>query len=129
MRSLRTRLAVLTAVLLMQQALALAFAGVRLCCDLSPGQAAATMECCENAAEGHMCPLSGRRAPEGGCRIRSGCAVPTSGALAGAGFVYAAPLVAPFSIVGPDVLRTVWRLELSADPVASVSPPSPPPKA
>jgi hypothetical protein len=74
-----------------------------------------------------MCPI-GRRASDTGCRIRSGCSTETFGVLAGAGFVYSAPLVGRFSIVppvaDPATLPSTW----AAEPFVTVSPPTPPPK-
>jgi hypothetical protein len=129
MQNLRARLAVLTLLLLAQQVLALALAGALACCETTPPPAAAAMECCEKGGDGHMCPLTGRRASDRGCRMKSGCSSEHSGALAGAGFVYAAPLVGRFTIVPPLALRDTRRTVDSDETLATVPPPTPPPKA
>ena len=129
MRILRSRLAVLTLLLLAQQAAALALAGALACCETTPVPAAAEMECCKKVGDGHMCPLGNRRAPETGCTLRKGCTTPGTGVLAGAGFAYAAPLVGRFSIVPPIRQRSTLQLQVAAEPFITVSPPTPPPKA
>jgi hypothetical protein len=119
----------LTLLLLAQQSAALALAGALACCETTPAPAAAEMACCKKGGDGHMCPLGKRRAPETGCRMGKGCSAPRTGALAGAGFVYAAPLVGRFSIVPPVRTGSTPPAQPVADPFVPVSPPTPPPKA
>jgi hypothetical protein len=128
MHTVRARLAVLTLMLLTQQTLALAMAGALACCETAPPQAA-QMECCKNGGgDGHMCPLTKRRPPDEGCRMTRGCSSEPSGVLAGAGFVYAAPLVGGVSIEPPDAAPVPWRAVRSEEALAGGPPPTPPPK-
>jgi hypothetical protein len=121
----------MTLLLLAQQVVALALAGALACCETTPVPAAAEMACCKNGGDGHMCPLGNGRAPDRGdtgCKMRKGCSTPSSGILAGAGFVYAAPLVGRFSIVPPVGQRSPLQVHVVAEPFMTVPPPSPPPK-
>jgi hypothetical protein len=129
MRTVRARLAVFTLMLLAQQALALALAGALACCNETAAPATARMECCKDAGDGHMCPLANRRAHDRGCRMKKGCATDETRALAGAGLVYAAPLVDRFSLVQPLVGPPAWRLVVDEDRIANTPPRTPPPKA
>jgi hypothetical protein len=129
MSRVRSRLAVLTLMLLMQQTLALALTGVLACCEPAAASTASRMECCEKAGDGHMCPIANRSASDRGCRMKKGCSTDGAAVLAGAGFVYSAPLVGRFSIVPPVVHRHTWRLVVDEAPLASTPPPTPPPKA
>jgi hypothetical protein len=128
MRALRTRIVALTLLLLVQQTVALGLTTALACC--APEAAAAEgMECCETGEPGHMCPLTNRRAADAGCRIRSGCTPDDSGMLAGAGFLYAAPLVARFVLIEPSAAPGAPRLARITPALPSTSPPTPPPKA
>jgi hypothetical protein len=129
MRTLRARLAVFTLMLLAQQALALALAGALVCCNETAPRATARMECCKDAADGHMCPLANRRANDRGCRMKKGCTMDEARLLAGAGFVYVAPLVGRFSLVQPLVSAEAWRLVVNEDRGRNTPPRTPPPKA
>jgi hypothetical protein len=128
MRTVRSRLAVLTLMLLVQQVVALVLAGALACCEQA-APAAAQMDCCKNGGEGHMCPLTNRRAPDSGCRIKSGCSTDGARALAGAGFMYAAPLVGRFSIVPPVIQRSALQPIVGEDTRTNAAPATPPPKA
>jgi hypothetical protein len=129
MRTLRARLVVFTLMLLAQQALALALAGALACCNEPPEPATARMECCKDAGDGHMCPLARQRADDRGCRMKKGCTTDETRALAGAGFVWAAPLLARFSFVQPLVPPQAWRFVLDEERTANAPPRTPPPKA
>ena len=129
MRTIRRRLAVLTLLLLAQQAVALALAGALVCCDTGDQQPVPRMECCKDAGDGHMCPLGKRPAPERNCRLKSGCSTDSSGVLAGAGFVYAGPLVAQFSVAPPVAEHSTLPTAVPDEVLTTISPPSPPPKA
>jgi hypothetical protein len=130
MRPFRARLTVLVLLLLTQQALALAVSGALACCETEPPAGAMPrMECCEKAGSDHICPLMNRRAvPDRGCRMKSGCKTESAGVLAGAGFVYAAPLITRFSMMPPPVSETAWRPAVETFVAADLTPPSPPPK-
>jgi hypothetical protein len=125
----RSRLAVLTLLLLAQQALAVALVGALACCEPASAPATAQMECCQKGGDGHMCPLRNRRAPDRGCRMKQGCNTDNTTALAGAGFLYAAPLVGRFSSAPPVGHPLTWRLVVNDEPLANTPPPTPPPKA
>jgi hypothetical protein len=129
MRSVRSRLSALTLMLLAQQALALALAGALACCEQAEARAAAAMECCERGGDGHMCPLANRRAPDRGCRLKNGCSTGNASVLAGAGFVYAAPLVGRFTLTPPIVHPHARRLVVDEESLVNTPPATPPPKA
>jgi hypothetical protein len=129
MRTVRTRLAALTLLLLLQQAVGLAVAGALACCDTNDVQPAARTECCEDAADGHMCPLGHRPPPDRQCRMKSGCSTEGPGVLAGAGFTYAAPLVGRFTMLPPVTQPLASRMSVPDERLAKAPPPSPPPKA
>ena len=129
MRSIRSRLAVLTLMLLAQQALALALAGALVCCEQAEVPERAAMQCCKNAGDGHMCPLTNRRARDGGCRLKNGCSTDSATGLAGAGFVYAAPLFVRFRVTPPVVHPHSWRVVVDEERLVDHPPLTPPPKA